>query len=91
MAPLPNLTLRAVAVLVGLYTLLIVALIAVVEWLGLPIAWVLWSGIIIAALQFVFSPILMDWVLQHFYQMDWEELVPGSAGTSPSRTPMPRS
>jgi Zn-dependent protease with chaperone function len=70
---LPNLALRSTALLVLLYGMLSLILIAVVELGGLTPGGALIIGVIIAFLQFLLGPFLMDWSLRWFYQCRFVE------------------
>lgn len=69
--PLPNLALRSSTVLIGLYGLLVVALIMLVEFAGLSphVAFII--GIAICTFQFLLGPFVMDLSLRWFYKMHW--------------------
>ena len=68
---LPSLALRSLTVLVGLYAVLGVVLIAVVEAGVLNATVALLIAVAVAAGQFLLSPWLMDFSLRWFYQMHW--------------------
>ncbi|MDD5730957.1 MAG: M48 family metalloprotease [Candidatus Omnitrophica bacterium] len=76
---LPSLALRSGMVLFGLYALLTLFLISLVEFMNMPVETALLAGIIIAVLHFVFGPFLMDLSLRFLYRMSWvaPEELPG--------------
>ncbi len=69
--PLPNLAVRSWAVLFGMYALLTLFLIIISEIGKIPPFFALLIGIIIAALQFLLGPFLMDLSLRFMYKMKW--------------------
>ncbi len=69
--PLPNIMMRSVTVLIGLYGLLTIVLITLVEFAGLSLSAAILIGIAIASFQFLLSPYIMDFSLKWFYKMDW--------------------
>lgn len=68
---LPNLALRSIMVLFGLYALLSIFLIIFVELGKISASFALIVGIIVAALQFIFGPFFMDLSLRLLYKMSW--------------------
>ncbi|MGA1839522.1 MAG: M48 family metalloprotease [bacterium] len=68
---LPDLVLRSSTVLIGLYGLLVLVLITLVQFAGLSPNIALIIGIVIAAIQFLLGPFIMDFSLRWFYKMDW--------------------
>lgn len=71
--PLPNLIFRSATVIVGLYGLLVLILITLVEFTALPLGVALLIGLAIASFQFLVSPFIMDLSLRWFYKMSWVE------------------
>ena len=71
---LPNLGLVSSATLVGLYALLTIILITLVNFGFISAFGALLFGIIFALLQFIFSPFIMDLILRWFYHLHWAEL-----------------
>ncbi len=71
-SPLPNLTLASVFTLTGLYALLTLLLILCVQFLHMPPATALTTGIVIVAIQFIFGPFIMDLSLRWFYKVSWQ-------------------
>ena len=69
--PLPNLTTRSASVLFGMYAILTLVLIACVEFLGVSPGFALLAGIVLAGLQFLISPFIMDLTLSWLYRMTW--------------------
>ncbi|MBU0468414.1 MAG: M48 family metalloprotease [Candidatus Omnitrophica bacterium] len=68
---LPNLAFSSTMVLAGMYSLLTLGLIFAVQFAGVAPGMALTVGIIIAALQFLFGPFLMDLSLNWIYKFDW--------------------
>lgn len=68
---LPNLALRSVATMVGLYGMLALALVTLSLATGLPAETVLIGGALVSALHFILGPWLMDLSLSWLYRMDW--------------------
>lgn len=69
--PLPNLMVRSVGVLTGMYGLLGLFLIIVVEFGGISAGAALLVALIIAVFQFLFGPFLMDLFLRWFFRLEW--------------------
>ncbi|PIQ89327.1 MAG: hypothetical protein COV72_03510 [Candidatus Omnitrophica bacterium CG11_big_fil_rev_8_21_14_0_20_42_13] len=69
--PLPNLALRSGSVLLGMYALLILFLIILVELFGLPAHFALLSGIALVFIQFLLGPFFMDFSLRFLYRLRW--------------------
>ena len=63
LASLPNLFLRSTVTLTGLYTMMTLALIFVVEFAGAKIEWAVFSGLAIIAFQFLIGPLIMDFMV----------------------------
>ncbi len=77
--PLPNLVLRSMATLTGLYALLGVLLIAMVEFAGVDPGAAVLAGLGIIFMQFLISPIILDLSLRWLYRLKWvkpEDLPP---------------
>ena len=68
---LPNLFIRSAGVLVLLYGLLGIVLITLVELTGLTPGAALLIAVIIAGIQFLLGPFLMDLSLRFMYRMSW--------------------
>jgi len=68
---LPNLSLRSGMVMFGLYALLTLFLIIFAELGKIPASFAFGVGIVLAALQFIFGPFLMDLSLKFLYKMSW--------------------
>jgi len=68
---LPNLSLRSAMVLLGLYAFLSLFLIIFVELGKISASTALTAGLIVAALQFMLGPFLMDLSLRMLYKMSW--------------------
>ena len=71
---LPNLGLVSSVTLVGLYALLTLILITLVNFGFISSLGALIFGIVFAFLQFLFSPFIMDLTLRWFYHLHWVEL-----------------
>ena len=69
--PLPNLALSSTMVLVGMYSLLTLGLITAVEFAGVTPGMALIVGIIVALIQFLLGPFLMDLSLRWIYAFEW--------------------
>lgn len=69
--PLPNLALRSGMVLFGMYALLTLFLIVLVELTKMPASLALIIGIAVAAIHFLLGPFLMDLSLKFLYKMRW--------------------
>jgi len=69
--PLPSLALRSSTMLIGLFGLLVVALITLVEFAGLSPTVALTIGIAMCTFQFLLGPFVMDFSLRWFYKMHW--------------------
>ncbi|TAN61822.1 hypothetical protein EPN16_02755 [bacterium] len=69
--PLPNLALRSGMVLLGMYALLTLFLIVLVELTKIPASFALIIGIAVAAIHFLLGPFLMDLSLRFLYKMRW--------------------
>jgi Zn-dependent protease with chaperone function len=65
---LPNLFYRSALTLVGMYALLVAVLIAAVEFAGVTLEVALGVGVVVAVLQFLLSPFIMDIVLKWLYK-----------------------
>lgn len=70
---LPKLWLRSAVTLVGLYAVLSLVLITASLFAGLPPAFALLVAVLFAAIQFLISPFLMDFMLRWLYQVQWIE------------------
>ncbi|MFH0917902.1 MAG: M48 family metalloprotease [Candidatus Omnitrophota bacterium] len=68
---LPNLALRSGMVLFGMYALLTLFLISIVELEKISANVALIFGIVIAIVQFILGPFLMDLSLRWLYKMSW--------------------
>ncbi|MBN2373228.1 M48 family metalloprotease [bacterium] len=68
---LPNLVVRSSTVLIGLYGLLVLVLISLVQFAGLSPNFALVIGLVVAAIQFLLGPFIMDLSLRWLYKMDW--------------------
>jgi heat shock protein HtpX len=68
---LPNLAFRSGMVLFGMYALLTVFLIVLVELTKIPASFALITGIIVATIHFVLGPFLMDLSLKFLFKMRW--------------------
>ena len=66
---LPNLTLRSAMVLFGMYALFTLFLIILVTFAVIPVSTALLAGIVIAIVQFLLGPFLMDLSLRFLYKM----------------------
>lgn len=76
---LPSLFYCSALALVGMYALLVAILIAAVEFAGIGLDVVLGTGVIVAILQFLLSPFLMDVILRWLYKarrLDLKQLPP---------------
>ncbi|UCG78890.1 MAG: M48 family metalloprotease [Nitrospirota bacterium] len=69
--PLPNMFMRSMYTLFGLYALLGAILIAAVEFLDMPVEFAVGFGLIVMMIQFIIGPFLMDLSLRCFYKMEW--------------------
>lgn len=69
--PLPNLALRSGMVLFGMYALLTLFLIVLVELTKIPASFALIAGIIVATIHFLLGPFLMDLSLRFLFKMRW--------------------
>lgn len=78
---LPNLALRSISVLTGLYAILVFALITLSLFTGMPPSSALLIGATILLVQFLISPFIMDLSLKWFYRMDWTPLSKLPEGT----------
>ena len=68
---LPNLFVRSAGVLVLLYGLLGIVLITLAEFTGLTPGGALAIAVVIAAVQFLLGPFIMDITLRFMYRMSW--------------------
>jgi len=68
---LPNLFLRSLTTLAGLYAILGLVLITAVEYVDLAPSYALIFGGVIAFFQFVLGPFFMDFSLRLLYKIDW--------------------
>ncbi len=73
MVALPNLLLRSTATLAGLYGLLVLVVIAAVEFAGVDLAGAVMGALIVIILQFLIGPFLMDLSLRWLYKLRWLE------------------
>ena len=71
---LPNLFLHSSLTLVGLYFFLGIILIAIVEFAGLQVEAAIIIAVVIALIQFLLGPFIMDLSLCWLYRMTWVEL-----------------
>ena len=71
LSPLPNLGLRSFSVLAGLYGLLTIVMIFLVQYGILTPATALIVGVVTASAQFILGPFIMDISLKLFYSMSW--------------------
>ncbi len=71
--PLPNLFMRSVYTLTGLYSLLALVLISAVEFAGLEPELALGLGIIASLLHLILGPFFMDFWLRWVYSLRWLE------------------
>jgi heat shock protein HtpX len=69
--PLPNLSVRSGMVLFGMYALLGLFLIALVEFGFIPSSFALLIGVVTVAIHFLLGPFLMDFSLKLFYKVRW--------------------
>lgn len=69
--PLPNLAFSSSMVLFGMYALLTFVLIGAVEFAGVTPGMALTVGVIIAVIQFLLGPFLMDISLKWIYTFEW--------------------
>jgi len=69
--PLPNLAFSSGMILFGMYALLTLLLIIIVELTGLAPAWALMIGIGVALFHFLLGPFLMDLSLRFLYRIKW--------------------
>lgn len=69
--PLPNLAFRSGMVLFGMYALLTIFLIILVELTKIPASFALIAGIIVATIHFLLGPFLMDLSLRFLFKMRW--------------------
>ncbi len=76
LTPLPNLFFHSCSVLLGLYALLIFALITCANFGLMTPEIAILTGIVVVFLQFIFSPWLMDLSLRFFYEMSWDANLP---------------
>ena len=73
MMVLPNLLLRSMATLAGLYGLLGLVLIAAVEFAGVELGFAVIGGLVVIVLQFLIGPFMMDMSLRWLYKLRWLE------------------
>ena len=69
--PLPDLALRSVMVLLGMYALLTLFLIILVELNKISASFALVAGIAVALFQFFLGPVLMDLSLRFLFKIKW--------------------
>jgi len=69
--PLPNLFIRSIMTLVGLYALMGGVIIIAAEYLGFSIGVAFGIAAMIIVLQFILGPFLMDLSLRFFYKIEW--------------------
>lgn len=69
--PLPNLLWRSGMVLFGMYALLTLFLIVLVELTKMPAHFALIGGIVVALFHFLLGPFFMDLVLRFLYRVKW--------------------
>ncbi|WP_143814652.1 M48 family metalloprotease [Magnetofaba australis] len=76
---LPNLLMRSIFTLVGLFALLTAFLIAAVEFGELPLEMAVGIAVGLGVVEFLFSPLLLDWMLRRFFKsrpLEPEQLSP---------------
>ena len=73
MMALPNLFLRSMATLAGLYGLLGLVIIAAVEFAGVDLGVAVIGSLIVIILQFLIGPFIMDLSLRWLYKLQWLE------------------
>lgn len=71
--PLPNLFFRSVVTLAGLYAVLGLVLITVVEFGDVPVGFAVFIGVAVVILQYLLGPLLMDISLRWLYKMQWQK------------------
>ncbi|MEW6607519.1 MAG: M48 family metalloprotease [bacterium] len=76
LTPLPNLFIRSCSVLFGLYALLTLVLITVVNFGLITPDFAILIALGIISLQFILGPWLMDISLRFFYKISWDAYLP---------------
>lgn len=71
-----KLLLTSMSTILGLYGLLIFFLLIVFNLAGIGLEYLVISSIVILALQFIFSPMLMDLTMKWFYKADFNMTMP---------------
>lgn len=71
LAALPNLALRAVVAIGGLYALLVGVLLLVAPFIGVDWQWVVGGAAVVIVLQFIFGPWIMDLTVRWLYSARW--------------------
>jgi heat shock protein HtpX len=69
--PLPNLFFHSWSVLFGMYAVLTLVLITLVEFYNIPASFALIAGLAITVIQFAFGPLIMDIMLRLLYKTRW--------------------
>lgn len=68
---LPNLTMSSASVLIGMYAILTIILMLLVQFAIISVTAAFIVGILIASFQFLFGPFIMDISLRWFYKIEW--------------------